>query len=199
MTETERKNKLFNFRETRDFLPIALVLTFVILTVFQLRYQGRIWWCSLGDPALLSGDAWGSHNSQHLFDPYSLTHLLHGVSYFWLTGLIFRKMPVARRFAIAIFLGCAWEIVENSSVVIEHYRTATLALNYYGDSIFNSIGDVFSCGVGFVVACKLKFWRSLALFLIVETILLIWIHDSLLLNIVMLIHPFEAIKAWQSK
>ena len=199
MVEDKQENNSFNFNEKRDFLPLAAILSFIILTVLQLRNQGRIWWCSLGDYTIWSSDAWGSHNSQHLFDPYSLTHFLHGILFFWLISLVFGKMPIVWQFTLAIFLECAWELVENSVAVIEHYRTATLALNYYGDSIFNSIGDVFSCGAGFIVAYKLRFWRSLALFLIIETILLIWIHDSLLLNIVMLVYPIEAVKAWQSK
>jgi hypothetical protein len=92
----------------------------------------------------------------------------------------------------------AWEILENSSFIIEHYRAATLALNYYGDSIANSLGDILSCGIGFWLAYKLKFWRSLLLFLLIEIVLLITIHDSLLLNVVMLLHPFDVVKAWQN-
>ena len=160
--------------------------------------QGRIWWCKLGDYSPWSSDAWGRHNSQHLFDPYSFTHILHGVLFFWLASLIFRKMSFVRQFALAIFVECAWEVLENTNQVIERYRTATLALDYYGDSIANSLGDILCCGVGFWLAYKLKFWRSVILFLLIEIVLLIWIHDSLLLNIVMLIHPIEAVKAWQN-
>lgn len=97
-----------------------------------------------------------------------------------------------------MFVECAWEVLENTNQIIEHYRTATLALDYYGDSITNSIGDVFCCGVGFWIACKLKFWRSLVLFLLIEIVLLVTIRDSLIVNIIMLIHPIEAIKAWQN-
>lgn len=199
MTEPKTAHNSPAIENRKDFLPYLIVSAIVALTVFQLKNQGRIWWCSLGDHALWSSDAWGSHNSQHLFDPYSLTHALHGILFFWLISLAFKNMPVVWQFTLTIFLEGAWEIAENSSAVIEHYRTATLALNYYGDSIFNSAGDIFSCAVGFVVAYKLKFWRSLALFLLIETILLVWIRDSLLLNIVMLIHPIEAIKTWQNK
>ncbi len=119
--------------------------------------------------------------------------------FFWLISLIFRKVPVLWQFALAIFVECAWEVLENTNQIIEHYRAATLALNYYGDSITNSMGDIFCCGVGFWLAFKLKFWRSVALFLLIEIVLLFWIHDSLLLNIVMLIHPIDAVKAWQNQ
>jgi len=186
----------FNF--AKDLLPLIAILPVIVLTALQLFNQNRIWWCKLGDYALWSSDAWGKHNSQHLFDPYSFTHILHGVLFFWLMSFVFGKMPPAWRFFAVIFIECAWEILENTNAVIEHYRTATLALDYYGDSIVNSMGDVFSCGVGFWLAYKLRFRRSLALFLTIEIILLIWIKDSLFLNIIMLIHPIEAVKAWQS-
>jgi len=197
MVETENKSLAFN--EKQNFLPWMAVLSFVILTAFQLHNQDRIRWCKLGDYALWSSDAWGKHNSQHFLDPYSFTHLLHGVLFFWLISLIFRKTPLVWQFTLAIFVECAWEILENTNQIIEHYRTATLALEYYGDSIANSLGDILSSATGFILARKLKFPRSLILFLFVEATLLIWIHDSLLLNIVMLIHPIEAVKAWQNQ
>lgn len=165
--------------------------------IVQLRFQGRIWWCNLGDYAPWSSDAWGSHNSQHLFDPYSFTHILHGILYFWVISLIFRKMPFVWQFVLAIFVESAWEVLENTNAVVEHYRAATLALNYYGDSIFNSFGDVVSAAIGFWLAYKLRFWRSLALFVLTEIVLLLWIRDSLLVNIILLIYPIEAIKTWQ--
>jgi hypothetical protein len=198
MPETKTQNSFFGFYRSKDFLPRLTILSIIVLTVLQLYHQGRVGWCKFGDYAPWSSDAWGSHNSQHLLDPYSFTHILHGVLYFWLISLIFRKMSFVRQFALAISVECAWEILENTNQVIEHYRTATLALNYYGDSIANSLGDAFCCGVGFWLAYKLRFWRSLALFLLTEIVLLIVIRDSLLLNIVMLIHPIEAVKLWQS-
>lgn len=196
--EFKEKTKSFKFNSAKDLLPLLLIFLIVVLTIVQLRYQGRIWWCNLGDYALWSSDAWGSHNSQHLFDPYSFTHALHGILYFWLISLIFRKIPFIWQFVIALFIESAWEMLENSNSVIEHYRTATLALNYFGDSIFNSFGDLLSSSIGFWLAYKLRFWRSLALFILTEIVLLIWIRDSLLVNIILLIYPVEAIKTWQS-
>ena len=107
-------------------------------------------------------------------------------------------MPIVWQFFLAIFVESAWEILENTNAIVEHYRTATLALNYYGDSVFNSLGDVLSSAIGFWVAYKLRFWRSLALFILIEVVLLFWIRDSLLVNIILLIYPVEAIKIWQS-
>lgn len=192
------KKHSFNFGLAKDLAPWLAIFALLVLTAFQLSRQGRIWRCKLGDYAFWSGDAWGSHNSQHIFDPYAFTHILHGILYFWLICLFFRRMPLFWQLFLAILAACVWEISENTNTVIERYRTATLSLDYYGDSIFNSLGDIFSAAVGFIIAYKLRFWRSLVLFLLTEIILLLWIRDSLLLNILMLIYPIESVKEWQS-
>lgn len=192
-----KSNNLFKFDTARDFLPWLLMLGVVALTVLQLFYQGRVWWCRNDSFAPWSGAVLSRHNSQHLFDPYTFTHVLHGVLYFWIATLVFRKMPLVRRLFLAILVECAWEILENSNMVIERYRAVTISLDYFGDSIANSLGDVLSCAAGFLIAQKIKLRWSLAFFVAVELILLFWIHDSLLLNIIMLVYPIEAVKTWQ--
>ena len=170
----------------------------IALMALVLRGQGRIWWCKSGDWAIYINQAWGSsHTSQHLLDPYSFTHLLHGIAFFWLTSLIFAKLNVGWRFSISILAEAAWEVFENSSFIIEKYRENTASLDYFGDSIANSVGDVLACSLGFWIAYKIGWWRSLAFFVAVEAVLLIWIRDSLMLNILMLIYPIDAIKQWQ--
>ena len=159
--------------------------------------QGHVWWCKAGDMVPWSWNIWTTHNSQHLVDPYSFTHILHGVLEFWLIGLIFRRVPVVWRLLMAVAIEGSWEIAENSSYVINRYREVTISLDYFGDSIINSMSDIVCCATGFVIAYKLKFWRSLALFILTETALVFWIHDSLILNLIMLIHPVEAIRQWQ--
>ncbi len=104
---------------------------------------------------------------------------------------------MAWRLALAISLEALWEMVENSAFVIQRYREATLALGYEGDTIVNALGDLLCCVIGVLLARQLGFRRSLALFVVTELVLIVWIRDSLVLNIVMLLHPFEAIKAWQ--
>ena len=172
----------------------------VLLTVFVLQQQGRIWWCKWDAPYLLwSSDAWSKHSSQHLFDPYSFTHVLHGLLFYAALFLIFRRrLPLAWLLFIAVSVEAGWEVLENSKAIIERYRTATFSLDYFGDSIVNSFGDILSCTAGFFIARKLLLWRSLLLFALVEIALILTIHDSLLINIIMLIYPIEAIKAWQS-
>jgi len=176
------------------WLAISLV---VAAAVFGLHIEGRRWWCSCGELRLWSQDAWGPHNSQHLFDPYSLTHILHGILYCGMLTWACPRLSFAQRLWIAVALAAIWEVFENSDFVILRYRTGTIALSYTGDTIVNSLGDILMCAIGFLLAWRLAFWRSLVLFVMMELVLLIWIRDSLLLNIIMLIHPIEAVKAWQ--
>lgn len=183
---------------SRKSFPLWLIGSAILISmIFPLHAQGRIWWCKLGDYAPLTIEAWSAHTSQHVFDPYTFTHILHGFLFFWLSNLLFRRLSFSVQFSLAIFAEAAWEVLENSNTVIEHYRKNTASLDYFGDSIFNSIGDLLACAAGFFIACKLGWKRSLAVFLLTEIVLLFWIRDSLLLNILMLIYPLESIKSWQ--
>lgn len=178
--------------------PILGSIAVTTVMVLVLWTQGRVWWCKSGDWAIYINQAWNSnHTSQHLFDPYTFTHVLHGVLAFWLAGLIFSKLDISWRFLIAIVGEAAWEILENSSYVIEKYRENTASLDYFGDSIMNSVGDLIACALGFWIAVKLGWWKSLIFFVFVEIVLLLWIRDGLLLNILMLIYPIDGIKSWQ--
>lgn len=177
--------------------PIAAMFVSVIGMLIALRWQGRVWWCRVGDLSPWSSDIWTAHNSQHFFDPYTFTHILHGVLYFWIVNLILSDYRLRWKFFLVIFVECAWELVENSNFVIDRYRAATISLDYYGDSILNSLSDVLSCAFGAFLAYKLKFWRSLAYFVATEILLLFLIRDNLTLNIIMLIYPIDAIKQWQ--
>ena len=179
-------------------IPIAASIGITVLMSLVLWWMGRVWWCKLGDWAIYINQAWNSsHTSQHIFDPYTFTHVLHGVAFFWLTSLVLPKLANEWRFLIATVLEAAWEILENSNFIIEKYRENTASLDYFGDSVANSIGDVIACTIGFWVAVILGWWKSLAFFVLTELVLILWIRDSLLINILMLLYPIEAIKTWQ--
>lgn len=186
-------------KDRSTILALTLSVAATLAMVLLLCLQGRVWWCKLGDYNIYVHQAWGSsHTSQHLFDPYTFTHILHGVIVFWIAGLIFSKLAVPWKFLIAICVEAGWEILENTNFIIEKYRENTASLDYFGDSILNSVGDVAACAAGFWVAVKLGWWRSLAFFVAVELVLLVWIRDSLLLNIVMLLYPLQVVKDWQT-
>jgi uncharacterized protein DUF2585 len=159
---------------------------------------GRPWWCACGGPNPISVDAFSDHNSQHLFDLYSLTHLLKGLAYCGLIAWAFPRLPWSWGLCLAVGLEAVWELAENSPLVIERYRTHTTARGYQGDALANSLGDILSSGLGFLLARRLGLWPSVALFVITELLLLWWIRDNLTLTVVMLAVPLEAVKTWQT-
>lgn len=174
-----------------------------------LKFEGRVWVSTSGLVKLWHTDVWSSECSQQLLDPYSITHVSHGFFFagaFWLLGRPLARLGPGWRwaadprwqFAAALFIAAGWEVLENSEFIINRYRTVTMSLDYLGDSILNSIGDVLSCAVGFVLARRLGLWRTAALFVATELLLLWLIRDNLTLNVIMLVHPVESIKIWQS-
>jgi len=177
--------------------PWLATVAVLAATTFLLRSEGRLWICACGQFSFWAGRVCSSNNSQQFLDPYSFTHVLHGVLYFWLMIWIIHRLTQSWRLWLAVTVASIWEVFENSNFIINRYREDTAALGYTGDTIVNSLGDILCAGVGFMIAQRLGFKRSLVLFLLVELILLLWIRDSLLLEIVMLVHPFNAIKAWQ--
>lgn len=182
----------------RQQLPWLVALLLVSLTAIELRLQGRMWVCACPRVRVWTSDAWSSETSQHLFDPYSFTHLLHGFAFCGLLALAAPRVAARWRLCLAIMFEAVWEIVENTDAVINRYREATAALGYTGDTVLNSVGDIVACGVGFTVARWLGWRRTLAAFAVVELVLILTIRDSLLLNVLMLLHPSEAIRAWQA-
>ena len=183
--------------EPKKILPWAAIFAVLVMTLFKLHSQGRIWWCSCGNHNLWAGDIWSAHNSQHLFDPYSFTHILHGVLFCGILAWLFPKIPLMWLLCMTVGLEAAWEILENSQFIIQRYRESTMALGYNGDSVINSVGDILSCIAGFMLARYLGLRYSIILFIVIELVLLFWIRDNLTLNIIMLICPIGAIKDWQ--
>lgn len=189
-------DSIFSVNRQRVWAAVAIA-AIVLVAVFQLRQQGRIWVCDCGRVGLWSGDVWSDENSQQLLDPYAFTHVLHGMAFFWLLAWLLLRVSAVWRLVIAIGIESAWEVVENAPFIINRYREATAALGYEGDSILNSFGDILMCGVGFTIAYYLGFWRSLILFVVTDLLLVLWIRDGLILNIIMLVYPLESIRVWQ--
>jgi hypothetical protein len=159
--------------------------------------MGRKIWGIGGQPGIWAGDVNSEHNSQYLTDPYSFSHLTHGILLYGLLWALARKLPRGARAVIAIALEAGWEVIENTNMVIERYRTATISLHYYGDSVMNSMCDILTCMIGFAIAAVLPTRITVAAVFVLEIGLALWIRDGLLLNIVMLIHPVPAIRHWQ--
>ena len=181
----------------KNLLPAIVIAAILVSTALLLHYEGRLWMCACGRILVWAGNVCSSDNSQHLFDPYSFTHIMHGFAFCALLALLVPKLPLSWKLCLAILLEASWELLENSQYVIGRFREATAALGYQGDTVVNSLGDIAACVVGFLLARKLGLWRSLIIFIATEVVLTIWIKDSLLLEIVMLIHPIDALKTWQ--
>ncbi len=160
--------------------------------------NGRKIWGIGGQPGVWSGDINSSHNSQYLTDPYTFSHITHGMLFYALMWLVARNLPVRVRALMALGVEAAWEIVENTDMIIQRYRAETISLHYYGDSVMNSMCDILACMVGFWLAYLLPRRVSIIIVVVLELTLALWIRDGLILNIVMLIHTIPAIRAWQS-
>lgn len=184
----------FDKRKLWSWVAIAAVFAG---TAIMLRLEGRLWICSCGKLLIWVGQICSSNNSQHFFDPYSFTHVLHGFLFFWLIAWLVPRLTSSWQLTLAIVLEAAWEVFENTNFIIERYRTATAALGYNGDTVVNSLGDILCCTLGFMIARRLGFRRSLIAFVALEFVLILWIRDSLLLEILMLVVPVDVIRTWQ--
>lgn len=175
-------------------LIFGVVLTAVAIIEFRM---GRLPLGPDGKFGFWEGNIWSQEQSQRLADPYSFTHIIHGLLFYALFWILARRATKKYRFIFALLLEASWEILENSPIIIKRYRAETISLGYVGDSVINSLSDILMMSLGFLIASKARIWTSISLFFIIEIGLLFWIRDNLTLNIIMLIHPIKAIKAWQ--
>ena len=175
---------------------VAAVAITAVAAIVELA-MGRLLLCRCGYVKFWHGVVYSSENSQHLTDWYTFTHVLHGLGFYFLLWLVFRRLGGGVRFLMAVALESAWEIVENSPFIIDRYRTATISLDYYGDSVVNSVADIVCFVAGYAAAAAMPGWISVATFAAAELLLLATIRDGLLLNMLMLVHPVEAVKTWQ--
>ena len=170
----------------------------LIGTGLVLLLMGRTPICTCGTVGLWVGARDSAETSQMLSDWYSLSHIVHGLLFYFGLWLVARNWPIGRRFIAALFIEAAWEIAENTPMVIDRYREATAALGYSGDSVINSLADIAAMAVSFLAARKLPVWASIALVLVLELVPLLVIRDNLTLNVWMLLAPSESLKAWQA-
>ncbi|WP_461154302.1 DUF2585 family protein [Saccharopolyspora tripterygii] len=179
---------------------LQLCLLVVALMAAAEWAMGRVPYCSCGYVKLWHGVVMSSENSQHITDWFTLTHIMHGVGFYFLLWLLNKKtrLSFGRLLLLAVLLECGWEVLENTPWIIDRYRTATVSLDYYGDSVLNSVSDVLAMVTGFVLAKKAPVWASIAVTATLELLLMHFIRDGLILNVVMLIHPVESIRIWQS-
>lgn len=180
------------------FVFVSMLCVFAALSTLELL-SGRSplgpdgcfgWW---------NGDIWSSENSQRVTDAYSFSHIIHGMLLYGFLWLMARGMPMKRRFLIALLIEAAWELLENSPIIINRYRAATISQGYVGDSVLNSVSDVGMMALGFLIARFSRLGPVVVLIIILELGCLWWVRDNLTLNVLMLVHSVQSIKAWQSE
>jgi hypothetical protein len=182
----------------RRISPLIVLVGIILLTAAWLLWIGREPICKCGYVKLWHGQVVSSENSQHISDWYTPSHIIHGFLFFGLLWLVARRLSFGWRLVIATLTEAAWEIVENSDAIIERYRAVTISLDYYGDSVLNTVADILAMILGFWLASRLPVWATVALIVLAEGLTIWLIRDGLALNVLMLLYPLDWVATWQA-
>jgi uncharacterized membrane protein YiaA len=189
---------IFEFIKKHRFVILSTVFVLGVVALIEL-YSGRSPLGPDGKFGWWDNNIWGSENSQRVADVYSFSHIIHGILFYVFLWFVAPRLPMKYRFLAALVIEAGWELLENSPIIINRYREATIAQGYVGDSVLNSVCDVGMAALGFFIARYSKIWVSIALIIAMELGCLWWVRDNLTLNVLMLVYPVESIKVWQAK
>jgi Protein of unknown function (DUF2585) len=182
----------------KRYTPYLITALIILAGAAYLLWIGREPYCKCGYIKLWHGETVSSENSQHISDWYTPSHILHGILFFGLLWLVARRLSIGWRLVIATLVETGWELLENSSFIIERYRAVTISLDYFGDSVLNSVCDILAMVVGFFLASRIPIWASVAIIIGFEALTITLIRDGLALNILMLLWPLDAVRDWQA-
>ena len=178
----------------------ALIITGIILAAGLAEYLiGHPLICKCGYVKLWHFEVQSAENSQHLIDWYTPSHLIHGFLFYWALWLLsrFMLMSFGLRLVLAVLIEASWEIVENTDFIINHYREITISLDYYGDSVINSVMDIVVMVLGFFMAAWLPVWLTVTIAVALELFVGAMIRDNLTLNVLMFLWPLDSVLQWQ--
>jgi Protein of unknown function (DUF2585) len=190
--------KRLRLTRTSRLVPWLTGAAIVLVAAAALAWMGRTPICTCGSVKAWHGVVLSSENSQHLSDWYTFSHVIHGFLFYALLRPFARRASLGARLAVALAIECGWEVFENTDYVINRYREVTIALDYHGDSIVNSLSDVAAMVAGFVLAARFPLWATVMLAIALELFVGWYIRDNLTLNVLMLLYPIEAVRQWQS-
>jgi hypothetical protein len=199
-------NQTVVFIKKHRFIILSCIGVLALVAIVELL-SGRSPLGPDGHFGWWDNNVWSSENSQRVADAYSFSHIIHGMLFYGFLWLVVRRLPKRWQekfprkywFLIALLIEAGWELLENSPLIINRYREATIALGYVGDSVLNSVCDVGMMAIGFLIARFTKVWIIIALIITMELGCLWWVRDNLTLNVLMLVHPVQSIKDWQSE
>jgi hypothetical protein len=179
-------------------IPTVLIWAVVIaVTAGLLYYNGRSLICPCGTVEFYAVNRGAGHDSQHFFDIYAFSHILHGLLFYLAIWAVGRgRIPLLAGVLIATVMESGWELFENSKFIIDRYKGAGFE-TYNGDSVINVVGDIITMTIGYLIAAFVPVWASVLLFFGVEIGMALYIRDNLVLNIISLTYPIEAITQWQ--